>query len=65
MAYAQRAQLDRGAHSPTHILLDTTMCDALFKVRTEVCSMFGCIFEVTAEPGRPRADADCAGHDDV
>lgn len=32
VAYAQRAQLDRGAHAPTHILLDTALCDALFKV---------------------------------
>lgn len=33
VAYAQRVQLDKGAKLPTHILLDTAMCDALFKVR--------------------------------
>jgi hypothetical protein len=36
VAYAQRAQLDRGARAPTHILLDTVLCDALFKVLPEM-----------------------------
>lgn len=32
ITYAKRHGLEQGASSPAHLLLDTTLCDALFKV---------------------------------
>ena len=37
-----QAQLEKGASSPTHILLDATLCDALFKVRPALGTVFLC-----------------------